>query len=190
MRFSLLDARRTHAFEVPGTDTGRHLRAGRFEAIGASRIGTQSVEVAGADLLIPGAEVTASTFSMLAVAPVRGRLLRAEDEHPGGPDLVVISEAMSRSLGMAGGDLAGTTIRIGGVPHDVVGVMPEEFRFPSNQQLWLPMRERVGPVTIYGRLTDGVSPNDAQAELSAVHAALVVERPDIYNRLNPVVVHC
>jgi len=171
-----------------------------FESIGASRIGTFNVEVAGTELPVPGADVTASTFSMLAVQPLRGRVLRAEDERPGGPDVVVISESLSRSLGTTA-DLSGTTIRIAGIPHDVVGVMPEGFRFPWNQQVWLPLRERptpnharpkghaLHPVTVYGRLADGVSADHAQAELSTVHAALAAERPDVYGRLNPEVVH-
>ena len=167
-----------------------------FESIGASRIGTFNVEIAGAELPIAGAEVTASTFSMLAAAPVRGRVLLAGDERAGGPDVVVISESLSRTLGTAAGDLVGTAIRIGGTPHDVVGVMPETFRFPWNQQVWLPLRERAGPIpregrplTIFGRLADGVSPDAAQAELTTVHASLAAERPDIYSRLNPEVVH-
>ena len=167
-----------------------------FESIGASRIGTYNVEFAGTEIPMPGAEVTAPTFSMLAVPPVRGRVLRAEDERPGGPDVVVISESMARSLGTAAVDLLGTSIRIGGIPHDVIGVMPEAFRFPWNQQVWLPLRHALKPegpseglpVTIYGRLADGASADSAQAELTAVHIALAAERPDIYGRLNPEVV--
>jgi predicted permease len=44
------------------------------------------------------------------------------------------------------------------------------------------------PVAVFGRLADGISPDDAQAELSAVHAALANEWPDIFGRLNPEVV--
>jgi putative ABC transport system permease protein len=160
-----------------------------FESIGASRTATYSIEAGGAELLLPGAEVTASMFGMLGVPPVRGRVLRAEDERLGGPDVVVIGESMSRSLGTAAADLVGTTIRIGGIPHDVVGVMPEGFRFPWNQEVWLPLRERARPVTVFGRLADGVSPEGAQAEISAVHTSLAAERPDMYLRLTPEVVH-
>jgi len=167
-----------------------------FEAIGASRMGSYNVEVAGTEIPAPGAEVTASTFDMLAVPPVWGRVLLAEDERSSGPDVVVIGESLARSLGTAAVDLVDTTVRIGGVPHQVVGVMPEGFQFPWNQQLWLPMRERPAavpregrPVTVFGRLADRVSPDRAQAELSAVHAALAGEWPDIYRHLNPEVVH-
>ena len=158
-----------------------------FETIGAARIDSFNVEIAEAETSIAGAEVTASVFSMLNVAPIRGRVLRDEDERPGGPDVVVISEGISRSLGTGAIDLIGTTIRIGGIPHDVVGIMPEGFQFPWNQHMWIPARSE-GTFTIVGRLADGLSTDAAQAELSSRHSALIAERPDIYGRLNPEVV--
>jgi putative ABC transport system permease protein len=167
-----------------------------FDTIGAVRMGAYNVEVAATEFQAPGAEVTASTFTMLATPPIRGRVLRTEDETPGGPDVVVIGESLARSLDAPVIDLVGTSVRIGGVPHEVIGVMPEDFRFPSNQQLWLPLRERPAPtpregrpVTIVGRLAEGVSPDEAGAELSTVHAALAAQRPDLYARLHPEVVH-
>jgi predicted permease len=38
---------------------------------------------------------------------------------------------------------------------------------------------------VFGRLADGVSPDSAQAELTAVHTTLAAGRPEIYSRLNP-----
>lgn len=167
-----------------------------FEAIGASRMSLYDVELAGIRIQVPGAEVTASTFAMLNVAPVRGRVLHAEDERPGRPDVVVVSEDMGRTVGAVPLDLIGTTIRIGGVPHEIVGVTPEGMRFPSHQQLWLPMRDRPTdsprdgrPVTVFGRLDGAVSPDDAQAELTTVHAARASTSPDAYRHLSPEVVH-
>jgi len=165
-----------------------------FEAVGASRAGIHDVQIAGTEFQAPGAEMTASMFGMLAVPPVAGRVLQAEDERPGGPDVVVVGESLTRPLGTNASGLLGTIVRIGGVPHQVVGVMPERFRFPSNQQLWLPLRERSEamlrdrPVVVFGRLADDVSPDEAQSELSIVHAALASERPDTYGRLNAEVV--
>jgi predicted permease len=116
----------------------------------------------------------------------------ARDERPGGPNVVVVGHDIHRSALDTGIDLVGATVRLGGVPHQVIGVMPPEFRFPSAQQLWLPMRDRPAsvpregrPATVFGRLADGVSPGQAQLELTAVHAALAAEFPDAYERLNP-----
>jgi hypothetical protein len=77
--------------------------------------------------------------------------------------------------------MLGRSIRIGRNLHVVVGVMPDGFAFPSNEALWLPLRiasvsgveERMN-VQILGRLADGVSAQQAQAELSS-------QRPPLTN---------
>jgi putative ABC transport system permease protein len=167
-----------------------------FESIGATRMGTFNIDVAGTEFTAPGAEITASMFNMLGIPPLRGRVVRPDDERPGGPDVVVISERFARTLGTAAVDLVGTAIRIGGIPHHVVGVMPEAFQFPWNQQLWVPMRERLRttpregrPLTVFGRLAEGVSPDTAEAEMASLHGPLVTQRPDLYSRLKPEVAH-
>jgi hypothetical protein len=153
-----------------------------FESIGASRMGAYNLDVGGREFPVPGAEVTASTFEMLGVPPVAGRVFAARDEQSGGPNVVVVGHDIHRSALDTGIDLVGATVRLGGVPHQVIGVMPPGFRFPSVQQLWLPMRDRPAsvpregrPATVFGRLADNVSPEQAQLELTAVHAALAAD---------------
>jgi predicted permease len=166
-----------------------------FERLGASRQHTYEVEFGQTGLQLSGAEVTASTFEILGTAPVRGRTLYPADEALGAPKVVIIREDVGRATGVDPLSLVGTTLRIGGVPHDIVGVMPERFQFPRNQQLWLPLREppvatpREGrPLTIFGQLWPGVTPEAAQAELSTVQASLAAELPDVYARLSAEVV--
>ena len=36
--------------------------------------------------------------------------------------------------------IVGRTIDLGGVPHTIVGVMPDGFRFPHDHQFWIPLR--------------------------------------------------
>jgi hypothetical protein len=78
--------------------------------------------------------------------------------------------------------ILGRSIRIGREMRTVVGVMPAGFRFPSNEQLWLPLPSKsagaaglFSPVRIIGRLADGVSAEQAQAELSAKGLSLANE---------------
>lgn len=162
-----------------------------FEIIGGSRIATAEVEFDHSITQVPGAEVTPSTFVMLGTAPIRGRVLQPGDDMPGAPDVVVVREDIGRNQGIDRAAQVGSTIRVGGVPHQVVGVMPATFRFPHDQQFWLPLRIPPGAtardgrgVTVFGRLADGVTPEAAQAELSTLHATLAAETPDVYARLN------
>ena len=123
-----------------------------------------------------GAEMSASSFALTRVPPAQGRVLTAADEVVGAPEVVVVGHDYWRSRLGSRPDVIGSTLRIGGVPTTVVGVMPPGFAMPSREQLWLPLRRRaidyadgLGPaVWMYGRLEEGTSRGEARAELAAV----------------------
>jgi predicted permease len=129
----------------------------------------------------------------LRVPPLRGRVLLPADEVPGAPDVVVISYEVWQSRLGGDPDAVGSTIRIGTTPHEVVGIMPEGFLFPLHDLLWLPLRDRpteyergMGPdILVFGRLADGVSIDDARAELTTVGARMSNEFPETHRQLRP-----
>jgi putative ABC transport system permease protein len=146
-----------------------------FSSLGAFR--TSSYNVASADgraAPAAGAQLSSSVFRMLGARPLLGRVLEAADFADGAPDVVVIGHGLWSSRFGQDPALLGRSIRIGRNLHVVVGVMPDGFAFPSNEALWLPLRltsvggvrERMR-VQVLGRLADGVSAQQAQAELSA-----------------------
>jgi predicted permease len=165
-----------------------------FEAVGAVRSnGYNVVSEDGRAAPVRGAEITASGFRILRVPPLMGRVLLGSDEVPGAPDVVVLSYELWQSRLGGAPDVLGKTIAIGTKPYEVVGVMPEEFLFPWRDNLWLPFRYRPtdfergrGPdLTVFGRLADGASIDDARAELETVGARLASEYPDTHGRLRP-----
>jgi predicted permease len=128
------------------------------------------------------AEVTASTFAMARVAPIRGRTLTDADASAAAPPVVIVGERIWRDRFGADPDFLGRTVLIGDVPTTVVGVMPASFRFPSTNEVWQPLKIRVSAVqpragigiSIWARMRPGVTPEQANAELtvlSAQHAA-------------------
>ncbi len=145
---------------------------------------------------IRGAEVTASTFDIVRVRPLLGRTLIAADELAGAPRVVVISHDLWQSRLGADPEVLGRSIRIGGVPRTVVGVMPQGFLFPIRDHLWIPLRvtaatddhERGRPRIVFGRLSDSVSPEEAQAELMAVGQRMAIASPETHGRLRNEVV--
>ncbi|NIQ57079.1 MAG: hypothetical protein GWN71_27980, partial [Gammaproteobacteria bacterium] len=54
----------------------------------------------------------------------------------------------------------GHAVRVNGEPSSVIGVMPEGFRFPDNDEVWIPLRRnRLEPrdtaattLLVYGRI--------------------------------------
>jgi hypothetical protein len=147
-----------------------------FSSLGAFR--TSSYNVASADgraAPAAGAQLSASVFQMLGARPFLGRVFDAGDFAAGAPDVVVIGHGLWSSRFGRDAGVLGRGIRIGRSLHVVVGVMPDGFAFPTNEALWLPLRlasvggdrEKVR-LQVLGRLADGVSARQAQAELASL----------------------
>jgi putative ABC transport system permease protein len=168
-----------------------------FEELGATTIGIAmnlSTE-AGRAAPAGGAAVTASTFSILRVPALLGRTLTEADEAVGAPRVVVISRDLWQSRLAGDADVIGRVLRIDGVPHEVVGVMPEGFHFPIHAQLWVARRfdavvDDHGSANdrVFGRLAAGVSDEEARAELATIGGRFAVENPELHERLRPEVV--
>ncbi len=145
---------------------------------------------------VEGAEVTASVFDILRVAPFMGRTLVAADDQIGAPDVVVLGRSLWESRLGSDPDVVGRTIKVGGVARAVVGVMPEDFFYPWEDHLWIPLRERAFAddhdeermLRVFGRLRDGVSAQQAQAELTTVGRRMAADLPETHEHLRAEVV--
>lgn len=133
-----------------------------------------------------GAYVSANFFEVVAVSPALGRGFLPSEERLGAELVAVISDSMWHQR--FGGDpkVLGRPIRIYGQPGTIVGVMPPGFRFPLNQNLWVPLvvdpsrfeRGQGWPLQVLGRLKRGVSLEKASAELSVISARLAEAHPE------------
>jgi predicted permease len=127
---------------------------------------------------------SASLFNVLQVPASIGRTFAADDERPGRPAVVVVTNRLWRERLGADPAVLGRAIVLDGTPHTVVGVLPPGFRLPMHQQLtanldaFVPIRledDRVGWVgdhndSAIGRLREGVTPDQARAELNTLQA--------------------
>lgn len=164
------------------------------EEIGAFRTIARTLTVAGR----PGepveiAQITADAFNITRVAPLIGRPLVAADESIGASPVLVIGYDVWQSR--FGGDVSvlGRGVRLGDVVHTIVGVMPEGYKFPVNHRYWVPLSPdaiasgpREGPdIFIFGRLREGATIEQAQAELSSLGAQAASAYPLTHARLRP-----
>lgn len=165
-----------------------------LDALGAYRTTSRNLIVAGGSTEpIRLAEMTASGFGMHPVAPILGRPLLETDELDGAPPVAVIGHDVWRSRFGADPGVIGTAVRLGSVVHEVVGVMPAEFGFPLNHQLWVPFRldpaehdPGEGPViSAFGRLAPGATLDGARAELTTIGSRLAAELPESHRHLRP-----
>jgi putative ABC transport system permease protein len=118
---------------------------------------------------VPIAEMSASGFRLARVAPQLGNFFTDEDERPGATAVVVIGNSVWRTRFGADRTIVGQLVRIDGIPHTIIGVMPEGFAFPVNHEFWTPLNSsKPGRVTVFARVAPGVSLEGAQAEVRSV----------------------
>lgn len=151
--------------------------SGTLEHVGAAlNVGRHVITGDGRADPARAVEISASAFRLFPVAPVLGRTLLEADEQPGAPPVVVIGHDLWRTRFGADPNVTERTVRIGSVVYTIVGVMPAEFGFPINHNLWAPLkvqpaglRPGEGPaIRMFGRLKEGVSADAAQAELQGL----------------------
>ncbi|GGG99968.1 ABC transporter permease [Silvibacterium dinghuense] len=90
--------------------------------------------------------LTTNALTMAGAQPLLGRIFTEAEGRSNGPQAVILSEALWRQNFSADPRIIGQTIRVSGVPHTVVGVMPASFRFPETigddltKGIWLPLQ--------------------------------------------------
>lgn len=150
-----------------------------FEALGT--VATRTVNLAAegrAAEPVGTAAMSLSTFSFLGVEPVLGRPFSDTDAAPGAPAVALIGEEIWRRRFDADPGVLGSLIRLSGEPAQVVGIMPEGFGFPWNEDVWTPQsvdafRPGTNPgrfAAVTGVLREGVSIEAAEAELITLEA--------------------
>ena len=173
-------------------DYERWMELTSLQSIGAVRSYSVNVDVedAGAPP-VAAAQITASSFEVLRVQPLLGRVLDAADERVDAPDVVLLGEDLWSARFARDPGIVGRSVRVGRRPHTVVGVMPADFRFPLSHQVWLPFRARAadlpagaGPrAFVFGRLADGVSVEDVSVEMAGLTARRAGDDPERFEHL-------
>jgi hypothetical protein len=85
------------------------------------------------------ARISASAFRVTRVPPLLGRFLLDADERAEAPPVVVLGYLAWQTLLGGDPDPIGRTVRLGGIPTVVVGIMPEGYLFPQTQNVWAPL---------------------------------------------------
>jgi predicted permease len=141
-----------------------------------------------------GATVTVNAFKTLGIEPALGDFFTAEDAIAGQDHDVVLGYGYWRQHYGGSPSVLGRTVRIDGVSRRIIGVMPAGVHFPyADTQFVVPISYRrddptdpwaVFDLRAFGRLSDGVAPAQAQAELRRLHNMLLPlfpwRMPDIW----------
>lgn len=122
--------------------------------------------------------VSEEFFRIFGMQPVRGRPLLPEDFQRPTPTTALVSHAFWQRFLGGSRDAEGRTLRVSGGALEVVGVLPAGFRYPGDTDVWVPAslsgatsRTSHNWAAI-GRLSAGVTLQDARTEVNAIQARL------------------
>ncbi len=94
----------------------------------------------GEPVRLAGTLVSAELFSLLNARPEKGRTFYPGEDTAGQDNYVILSHALWARRFAGDPSIIGRSIELEGVNRQVVGVMPENFRFPSAKtELWIPL---------------------------------------------------
>jgi putative ABC transport system permease protein len=138
------------------------------------------LEHGGTSTRFEGVRTLGDYFGVFRVRPHLGRLYTADDSRDGRHQVAVLTYGLWRE--QFGGDpsVIGRSVRLNDASHEIVGVLPPEFRYPRNARILLPVRIDSGfarsqrgrqYITAVARLRDGVTPEQAQAGLQSLMAS-------------------
>ncbi len=162
--------------------------AGLFSGFAASRRESFNLTGEGEPERVLGRMATAQMLPLTGVRPLLGRFYTEEEDKPGAPRTVVLMHGLWQRR--FGGDphVLGKAIQLSGESYTVVGVLPQDFRFFSGADLFVPLglfgdrfADRGVHPGIYalGRMKPGVTLAQVRKAMDAIAARLDDAHPEM-----------
>jgi predicted permease len=159
-----------------------------FEAMAAADYWSPSLTGVDTPERLLGLRVTQNLLPMLGVQPLLGRLFVQGEDRVGAEHEVILSYNLWLRRFDGDRGILGKTIVLDGTSYAIVGVMPQGFRFApfwaTHAELWAPnaFGERVhnrggNSLRLFARLQEGVSLDQARAEIAGITARLERQFP-------------
>lgn len=157
-----------------------------FEDIGLFANVAGNLTDAGDPVRVDGALIDARLFPVLGARPVIGRGIGPVDEAPNAPGVMIISHGLWQVRFGGAADILSRTIRLNGIPTQIVGVMPPSFAFPTpHAEYWAPLQfdesayedRNDNFLDAVARLKDGVTLDDARRDVERFTALIEADHP-------------
>lgn len=158
-----------------------------FGAVATWQSKVVPANIAAAPATAHALAVSGDFFEVVGHAPTRGPGFTRPDFVPGGAGVAIISHAIWEARFARAPDLAGRTMLLDDELVSIVGVLPESFAFPYQDEpidIVIPLHMAVDPSDIaedwpaIARLRDGVTREQAQAETAALFGPFRVAYPN------------
>ncbi len=139
----------------------------------------------GEPLRVSTQRMNAGALRVLGLPPLLGREFAEDEDRVGGPAVAMLGERFWRKHFAGRPDIVGSTIRLDGSDHTVLGVVREQPHWLGDSDVWVPLQN--DPATLprgmhfmnaIGRLAPGVTVAAAQKDLLSVVKSIARETPD------------
>ncbi|HEX5083826.1 MAG TPA: ABC transporter permease [Blastocatellia bacterium] len=124
---------------------------------------------------VSAANISYNTFQILGVSPILGRTFTAEEDRPGNDLVVILGHGLWKRRFGAKPDVIGRKITLSNRERTVIGVMPPDFRFPEDADLWVPVAIDTSEWTrndhgwdAIARLKPGVTLEQARSDMTSI----------------------
>jgi predicted permease len=173
-----------------------------FESIALVQSRTMNVTGGGEPELLNGARISANTFEVLGAKPALGRPFLEREERKGQDRVLILAHKLWSRRYHSDPGIIGRKVLLDGNPYDVVGVLPEGFRFPNrslggqkfvtaglgdNTEFYIPLgyddedlKNRFGEFnySVFARLRPAIPAEKALSELNVVQSRISLELPE------------
>ncbi len=130
-------------------------------------------------------DVTDRFFAVLGADAIVGRTFLPGEDQPQAESVVVIGHALWQRRFGGEASALDEVVRLDGVPHTIVGVMPPGFDYPNETEVWRGLSwdpsqhsREARFFEVVGRLRPGLDRVQAQADLDALAVRLATDYPD------------
>ncbi|HEY4247098.1 MAG TPA: ABC transporter permease [Lacunisphaera sp.] len=173
-----------------------------FKAQNQSFEGLEAVERSQGVITEPGnpperfnfARVTSALYTLLRTPPILGRGFSPTDGQPGAETVVLLGHGVWKNRYAAASTVVGRTIRVNGKPATIIGVMPEGFKFPNNEDFWMPLvpdaeleKRSNHNLELFALRKPGVSIAEANTDLAVIAGRIAIAHADTNKDLGALV---
>ncbi|HEY2934610.1 MAG TPA: ABC transporter permease [Acidobacteriota bacterium] len=137
---------------------------------------------------IEGAQVSAGFFSLLGVQAHVGRTFLPGEDEPGRDNVVVLTHGLWNRRFGGDRNVSAKTINVNGRTFSIAGVLPPDFQFPGEAEMWAPLAfspDALGPgnrgshgLEVLARIKPELSLQQARADMATVTRRIIEQNKD------------
>ena len=147
-----------------------------FEGLSAFGSGSANFKAINTPSRRPVVFISANFLDVVHATPLMGRGFLPNEGRPGAEPVAMIGYDLWQEEFHGRSSAIGSVIRLDGQARTIVGIMPAGFKFPINDELWVPAEAGTAQMSgwgfVFGRLKPGISAGEARAQLNIIAARL------------------